>query len=91
MFLLPPVIVPPRMFTICEGVYWQKTPTKKKKSPTREQGESFPSKERRLLQASSLSAREQGKVLRVDSVHARAVFLLAGHNIAPGAEMQDKK
>ena len=36
-------------------------------------------------------SQEQGKVLRVDSVHARVVFLLAGHNIAPGADMQDKK
>ena len=49
--------------------YWQKK-RPLKKNHSREQGESFPSEER--------------SVSRAESVHAWAVFLLAGHNIAPG-------
>ena len=33
---------------------------------------------------SEQSACKQRKALRADSAHARAVFLLAGHNIVPG-------
>ena len=51
----------------------------------------FPSEERNVVRASSLRTHKQGKVLRADSAHARAVFRLTGHNIAPGAEMQDEK
>ena len=49
-----------------------------KKNHSRKQSESFPERGEKCCVS------EQGKVLQVDSAHSRAVFLLAGHNIAPG-------
>ena len=61
--------------------YWQKPPTKG--IHWREQGESFPSKERRLLWG-EVCERRAGQSIASGLWHAQAVFLLAGHNIAPG-------